>query len=89
MENLGKEKKEFDPLVVTRSPFLFGGVINEWKKRFPYYLSDFKDGLDAQVIATASFIFFACLSGAIGKRIFLFENFTTGWNLPKRNFAQF
>ena len=63
------KKKEYDPLVITRTPFfLFGGVINEWKKRFPLYLSDFKDGLDSQVIATASFIFFACLSGAIGKK---------------------
>ena len=63
------KKKEYDPLVITRSPFfLFGGVINEWKKRFPLYVSDFKDGLDSQVIATASFIFFACLSGAIGKK---------------------
>ena len=62
------DNKSYDPLTITRSPFLFGGVINEWKKRFPFYLSDFKDGLDSQVIATASFIFFACLSGAIGKK---------------------
>ena len=65
MENPGKEKKVSDPLIITRSPYLFGGVINDWKKRFPSYVSDFKDGLDSQVIATASFIFFACLSGAI------------------------
>ena len=68
VEKAGDKEKSYDPLKITRSPFLFGGVINEWKKRFPFYLSDFKDGLDSQVIATASFIFFACLSGAIGKK---------------------
>ena len=60
-----EEKKSYDPFTITRSPYLFGGVINEWKKRIPLYLSDFKDGFDGQVISTALFIFFACLSGAI------------------------
>ena len=60
-----EEKKSYDPFTITRSPYLFGGLINEWKKRLPLYLSDFKDGLDGQVISTALFIFFACLSGAI------------------------
>ena len=66
-----EEKKSYDPFTITRSPYLFGGLINEMKKRAPLYLSDFKDGFDGQVISTALFIFFACLSGAIafgGKR---------------------
>ena len=41
VEKPGEIKKEYDPLIITRSPFLFGGVINEWKKRMPYYFSDF------------------------------------------------
>ena len=66
MEKPGEEeKKSYDPFTITRSPYLFGGVINEWKKRVPLYVSDFKDGFDGQVISTALFIFFACLSGAI------------------------
>lgn len=66
VEKPGKEeKKSYDPFTITRSPYLFGGLINEWKKRGPLYVSDFKDGFDGQVISTALFIFFACLSGAI------------------------
>ena len=68
-----EEKKSYDPFTITRSPYLFGGLINEWKKRLPLYMSDFKDGFDGQVISTALFIFFACLSGAIafgGKKIY-------------------
>ena len=60
-----EEKKSYDPFTITRSPYLFGGLINEMKKRAPLYMSDFKDGSDGQVISTALFIFFACLSGAI------------------------
>ena len=54
---------------MRRAPYMFGGVIRDWKKRFPLkvYWSDIKDGLDGQVFAAAIFIFFACLSGAIGK----------------------
>ena len=73
-----EEKKSYDPFTITRSPYLFGGLINEWKKRIPLYLSDFKDGFDGQVISTALFIFFACLSGAIafgGKKKYFQNNF--------------
>ena len=52
-----------DPM--QRAPFIFGGIINDLKRRLPYYLSDFKDGLNPQVLAAACFIYFACLSGAI------------------------
>ena len=38
-----------DPMV--RVPKLFGGLINDLKRRFPYYLSDFKDGLSLQVLS--------------------------------------
>eukprot|EP00094_Tigriopus_californicus_P004373 TCALIF_04214-PA protein Name:"Similar to SLC4A2 Anion exchange protein 2 (Cavia porcellus)" AED:0.09 eAED:0.09 QI:384/0.70/0.66/0.88/0.88/0.83/18/317/1415 len=59
-----KKKTPFnDPLVRTKTPF--GGVINDWKRRFPWYLSDFKDGLNTQCLAATIFIYFACLSGAI------------------------
>jgi len=52
-----------DPL--QRTGRLFGGLINDAKRRFPHYLSDFKDALNAQCIATFFFIYFACLSPAI------------------------
>lgn len=58
-----KQKKYPDPLVRTGRPF--GGLINDLKRRFPWYLSDLKDGLNMQSLSTAIFIYFACLSGAI------------------------
>ncbi|XP_067140255.1 band 3 anion transport protein-like [Centruroides vittatus] len=66
-----KEEKEkeptkfssYDPL--QRSRRCFGGVINDIKHRFPWYLSDLKDGLNGQCFAAAIFIYFAALSGAI------------------------
>jgi len=52
-----------DPL--QRTGRLFGGLINDVRRRFPHYLSDIKDGLNIQCLATFFFIFFACLSPAI------------------------
>jgi hypothetical protein len=57
------DKKKGDPLVRTNVPF--GGIWNDWKRRLPWYLSDFKDGLNSQCLAASIFIYFACLSGAI------------------------
>ena len=54
---------EIDPLV--RTGFPFGGMINDIKRRFPHYLSDFKDALNGQCFAAVIFIFFAALSPAI------------------------
>ena len=64
----------FTALLEKRDPFgdplkrtgrLFGGLINDVRRRFPHYLSDFKDALNVQCIATFFFIYFACLSPAI------------------------
>ncbi|XP_064098024.1 anion exchange protein 3-like isoform X2 [Macrobrachium nipponense] len=52
-----------DPLI--RHGKLFYGMIQDIKIRYPKYLSDIKDGISSQVLATAFFIFFACLSPAI------------------------
>ena len=52
-----------DPLV--RTPRLFGGVINDLKRRFPHYISDFKDGFNIQVLAAILYIYFAALSAAL------------------------
>ena len=68
MATVTEEKKEepYDPNnPMMRAPYVFGGLINDLKRRFPHYLSDFKDGLDPQVLAAAIFIYFAALSGAI------------------------
>ncbi|XP_018405916.1 PREDICTED: band 3 anion transport protein [Cyphomyrmex costatus] len=52
-----------DPLRRTKRPF--GGLINDIKRRYPFYLSDFKDGLSSSCLAAAIFMYFAALCGAI------------------------
>lgn len=56
-------KKPDDPLMRTGRPF--GGLIRDVQRRYPKYLSDFKDALDSQCMAAVIFIYFAALSPAI------------------------
>uniref|UniRef100_A0A673K9Z4 Anion exchange protein n=1 Tax=Sinocyclocheilus rhinocerous TaxID=307959 RepID=A0A673K9Z4_9TELE len=56
-------KPEDDPL--RRTGRLFGGVIRDARRRYPKYISDFKDSLSPQCMATVIFIYFAALSPAI------------------------
>ena len=58
-----KETFETNPLI--RAPYIFGGMINDWKRRFKHYVSDITDGFNSQTLAAAVFIYFASLSGAI------------------------
>ena len=60
------EENVYDPDdPMQRAPYLFGGMINDLKRRAPHFISDFKDGLNSKSLAAAAFIYFACLSGAI------------------------
>ncbi|XP_074049447.1 anion exchange protein 2 isoform X2 [Macrotis lagotis] len=52
-----------DPLRRTGRPF--GGLIRDVRRRYPHYLSDFRDALDPQCVAAVIFIYFAALSPAI------------------------
>ncbi|OCT73621.1 anion exchange protein 2 [Xenopus laevis] len=52
-----------DPLRRTGKPF--GGLIRDIQRRYPKYVSDFRDALDAQCMAAVIFIYFAALSPAI------------------------
>ncbi|XP_062382111.1 anion exchange protein 2a [Sardina pilchardus] len=52
-----------DPL--QRTGLLFGGVVRDVQRRYPKYLSDFKDALNPQCMAAVIFIYFAALSPAI------------------------
>lgn len=61
-----EEKKppdDHDPLRRTRRPF--GGLINDMKRRYPHYVSDFTDGLNSSCLAAAIFMYFAALCTAI------------------------
>ncbi|UYV66429.1 SLC4A3 [Cordylochernes scorpioides] len=52
-----------DPLKRTQK--IFGGLVEDVKSRFSWYLSDFTDGLNPQCFASAIFIYFAAISAAI------------------------
>lgn len=59
----GPEKPREDPLARTGYPF--GGMVKDIKRRYRYYLRDFTDALDPQVLSAVIFIYFAALSPAI------------------------
>lgn len=64
LEGDGEKKPPYpDPLQRTRRPF--GGLLNDIKRRFPFYISDITDGINCQCFAAAIFIYFAALSAAI------------------------
>ncbi|XP_034562277.1 anion exchange protein 2b [Notolabrus celidotus] len=60
---LTPSKKSDDPLERSGRPF--GGLIRDVQRRYPKYLSDFKDALNSQCMAAVIFIYFAALSPAI------------------------
>lgn len=60
---LTPSKKSDDPLERTGRPF--GGLIRDVRRRYPKYISDFKDALNSQCMAAVIFIYFAALSPAI------------------------
>ena len=44
---------------------LFGGFVNDIKNRYPYYVTDIKDALTMQCVASIFFIFFAVISPVV------------------------
>lgn len=46
-------------------PRLFGGLILDIKRKAPFYLSDFKDGMSLQCVASFLFLYCACMSPVI------------------------
>ena len=53
---------------------LFGGMINDIKRRMPMYKSDIKDGLNSETLAATLFLYFAGLAtGKITLKSFLLQ----------------
>eukprot|EP00092_Neocalanus_flemingeri_P011202 GFUD01012067.1.p1 GENE.GFUD01012067.1~~GFUD01012067.1.p1 ORF type:complete len:1158 (+),score=265.14 GFUD01012067.1:299-3772(+) len=50
---------------LTRTGRLFGGLMNDIKRKKPWFISDFKDAISLQCIASYFFIYFACLTPII------------------------
>ncbi|XP_038210328.1 sodium bicarbonate cotransporter 3 isoform X2 [Zerene cesonia] len=60
-----EEQRQREESGLARSGKLFGGLINDLKRKIPWYWSDFKDALALQCIASWIFLYFACLSPII------------------------
>ncbi|GAA6086245.1 electroneutral sodium bicarbonate exchanger 1 isoform X2 [Tachysurus ichikawai] len=50
---------------LQRTGRLFGGLILDVKRKVPFYLSDFRDGLSLQCVASFLFLYCACMSPVI------------------------
>ena len=55
------EAREREESGLVRTGRLFGGLINDLKRKRPWYLSDFKDGLAVQSLASVAFMYLATL----------------------------
>lgn len=62
-EGDGDDRKKSNPLRKTHR--LWGGMINDIKRRLPMYKSDIVDGLNTETLAATIFMYFAALSTAI------------------------
>ena len=58
-----EKKPQDDPF--KRTGKLFGGMMNDLKRRLPLYKSDIKDGLNSETFAATTFLYFAGLATAI------------------------
>ncbi|CAH1961218.1 unnamed protein product [Acanthoscelides obtectus] len=59
------EQKLREEMGLARTGVLFGGLVNDVKRKAPWYWSDFKDAFAMQCIASWIFLYFACLSPII------------------------
>lgn len=50
---------------LTYTGRLFGGVVEDIRRRLPHYLSDFKDGVNPKALSSTLFLYFACLAPAV------------------------
>lgn len=65
MEEEEEERRQRIDAGLTRSGRLFGGLINDIKRKRPWYLSDYRDAFSMQCVASWIFLYFACLSPII------------------------
>lgn len=87
-------KEEEDPIDnwasmgLVKTGRLFGGLINDIRRKAPHYLSDYRDGISIQCIASFFYLYFACLtpivtfggllSDATGKNMGAIESLLSG-----------
>lgn len=56
---------EHDHPGLDRTGRLFGGLVEDVKRRAPHYWSDFKDALHVQCVASFIFMYFACITPVV------------------------
>ncbi|XP_059486038.1 electrogenic sodium bicarbonate cotransporter 1 isoform X3 [Neocloeon triangulifer] len=59
------EQKQREEAGLSRTGRIWGGLMNDIKRKAPWYWSDFKDAVAVQCIASWVFLYFACLSPII------------------------
>lgn len=57
-----QEEGASDDHSLKRTGRIFGGLIQDVKHRYSHFLSDFKDGIHIQCVASTVFLFFACIT---------------------------
>ena len=65
MDEEAEQSKERMASGLIRSGRIFGGLINDIRRKAPWYLSDYKDALNPQCLASFVFIYFAVLAPVI------------------------
>lgn len=60
-----EEQRQREESGLARTGKLFGGLMNDLKRKMPWYWSDFKDAFALQCVASWIFLYFACLSPII------------------------
>nr|XP_014349448.1 PREDICTED: sodium bicarbonate cotransporter 3 [Latimeria chalumnae] len=60
-----KEEEHHTGPELQRTGRLFGGLILDIKRKVPFYLSDFKDAISLQCLASILFLYCACMSPVI------------------------
>lgn len=60
-----EEERERAESGLKRTGRLFGGLMNDVKRKVPWYWTDFKDSLALQCLASFIFLYFACLTPII------------------------
>ncbi|XP_059080880.1 sodium bicarbonate cotransporter 3-like isoform X1 [Tigriopus californicus] len=62
MEEIDEDRRMREQSGLVRSGRLFGGLIEDIKRKKPHYLSDLWDGFHPQCISSFLFLYFACLA---------------------------
>lgn len=60
-----EEQRQREESGLARTGVLFGGLVNDLKRKAPWYWSDFRDAISMQCVASWIFLYFACLSPII------------------------